>query len=437
MATNVSYVRVTRGGSPLHGQMVVLDGSPIGETDRNGFVLIPADGQPHKIGTNGSSVRVIAEKGRIHNIDLTPTAPTNPPPPVAKPVASTTNPKRPAMAGVKIPRIVVIGIAIFGVVLASILLASSLIPASTERANIPTAQMTEPEASPSWESPPAIPQLTPLDVANNPWIGMIQVLYGIIFGGVLVAGYLNARERQQVGDWISAAIALLAVFFLFNWEPVRAFITTLFEIPEEMGGKFVAFGVLCGGFFAVLTASLVGGRDLTAMGVYLGGIAIGGALSGKFGILNHLFHPGNNIVLPANQWWALIRTKNFDAASFTTTILILFALSLLSYSYDLVKPDKRAQPAWGAVAVAFISPVIYIVGRMTLPQTPPWILLVALLGIVAIVASLFREFGFGAANLSGNPNRGGVGAFITRPSWDVVGLFLVWGALLVTLSGWV
>jgi hypothetical protein len=431
---HTTYIRVKRGSTPVHAEMVTLDGVPFGETNAKGEVLIPADGKQHTV--SAGNVRRVAtfKKGHILEIDIAP------PPPA--PQASSPR----AMPKFKLPPMKPVGLFGIGIIAVLILVLSwgSIFPKTVNVSAGPAAAPEAapvadiPAAAPSWEAAPTIPQLTPLDVANNPWIGMIQVLYAIAFGGTMLAGYLNAKERQQVGDFIAAAVALTAVFIMFSWQPVAAFTAALFNLsPGEGGSKAIALAVLSGSFFAVLTASFVGGRDFTSLGMFLGGLAIGGAVSGGFGILDELFQTtGNNAVVPASQWWALIRTKNFETASFTTTILVLYVMSLASYGADLVKPDKKKQPAWGAVIVAFISPIVYVIARMALPQTPPWLILIAVLGMVAIVASLFRQFGFGTANF-GNPNRVGVGSFVSRPSWDVVGLFLVWGAFLITLSGWV
>lgn len=425
--TKVSHIRVYQDGKPKQGVMVNIDGGLAGETDGGGEILIPADEKAHIASANGKSVQIkSAQEGRIFTIILDPTPVAAAP--KAAPKWQFWKKSTPTIAGSGAPKKQWIRWVIF-LALAGATLYLLLKPTPYDPS----------KPIPAWQMPTQTSTeiTTTLDGASNPTIGVLQGLYGILLLGILVSGWLNAKERQQIGDFVTAFVSLLSVFLLFAWQPIQVFVLNLFGFPpSDLNQKIVSFGVFTATVTGVTVVSLVGGRDFTAWGVFFGGLALGGAITGKLGVFGHLFQTGSKLV-PADLWWNMLRLKDYEAARFTTIIIILFIASLAGYCIDLIKPDRKQKPAWGAVLVAAISPLLYVIVRNKLPQIPPWFISITLIGIVAILATFSRQIGFGASNLSGNPNRGGIGQYITRPSWDVVGLFVVWGGLLLTLTGWV
>ncbi|MBU1327342.1 hypothetical protein KKB64_02300 [Patescibacteria group bacterium] len=295
----------------------------------------------------------------------------------------------------------------------------------------PTSESpVQPQAeSPSAEQPEAaeppkfiVTEAETVDLKSADWYGPTQILLVLAALSIPLLGYLDGKERLQIGDAVFAIVGATANY-LVMWAPIMAFNITLFGMDQRGVAILVSFVIIA----VVTVKALTGNRDTSSLGVYFGLLALGAAIFGNMGAMQVAFNVPSQPLYAIQDLSAAILAKQGELIKFTLLIYTILVVAIVNYIIDIVAPvdgDLR----WEAIISAVIVVVAFYLASIKLQ---PALSLIVAVAASILTAMILRRTGERLATRATgeNPLSQVVQRVFEYTAWDGVAL----GTILVVI----
>lgn len=195
--------------------------------------------------------------------------------------------------------------------------------------------------------------LTKVDPKSVGGFGTTQRLFLLALIGVIFFGYLDRKEHLQLEDAI-AALVCFGLNYLLTWAPVVSFFVTLVG-ENQRAVMLIVSGVL---ITYVMSRVTGGGRDTTALGMYLGSIVLFGIIVRTLGALQIVFKLQEQPLYLLPGVISALQSMQYEAVKFSVIVYMLLFGAIGSYALDIVYPKTR-KVRWEAVTPFITLVVLY------------------------------------------------------------------------------
>jgi len=293
----------------------------------------------------------------------------------------------------------------------------------------------------------------PLNVKGEWVTSAINVLTIMSYIIALIC-FLDRREDAQTHDAWIAIIAALIIHY--GWGAYKANIMPGIiqskHITEQAIALLVqntASWILICCTLLVFAVSVLGGRDLTPLGVYLQLVALLAVHTGNLGALGDAFSikPSSTLVY-ASLYGAYSKLKMVELMEFTRWFLALNLLASICYLTEMFEVSSiraflfyhegvEIKPRWASlvsIAVFFVSYIVFRI-KITPDLEPQWVMLISL-SLALLFGSIGRKPQAEVKAVGDNPKNLAVG-FIQNPPWDGLLAALALGIFAIYFTGMV
>lgn len=261
-----------------------------------------------------------------------------------------------------------------------------------------------------------------VDLKSVDWYGQTQILLILATLAIPFLGYLDGKERLQIGDAIFAVVGAVANY-LVMWAPVMAFITTLLSMDERSVAILMSFVIVV----VVTVKALTGGRDTSSLGVYFGLLALGSAIFGNMGAMQVAFNVPSQPLYALQELPVAILAKQGELIKFSLLVYAMLGVAITNYVIDIIVP-RDGDFRWEAIISAVVVVLAFYLALIKLQ--PALALLVAIAAAVLIAMILRRTGERRATRATGeNPLTQVVQRVFEYTAWDGVAM----GTILVVL----